>query len=65
MNLVDAFGILLSAFMLVGFVWALLDMLLKISRQPKREGPIDWANLSSHPLVPETVKIKDPPNVRS
>lgn len=64
MILVDAFGILLSAFMVIGFIWALLDMLYRISRQPKRKGPADWTNLSSYPLVPEFVKKKDSPNFR-
>ncbi len=64
MILVEVFGILLSAFMVVGFIWGLIDMLLKISRQPKRKEPADWTNLSPYPLVPEMVKIKDSPIVR-
>lgn len=64
MSLLDAFGILLSAFLVVGFIWGLLDMLHKISRQPKRKASTDWTNLSPYPLVPEMVKIKDSPIVR-
>lgn len=64
MNLADAFGILLSAFLVLGLILALIDMLIKISRQPKRKGPADWTTMSPYPLVPEMVKIKDSPNLR-
>ncbi|MCK5645714.1 MAG: hypothetical protein KAH97_02980 [Anaerolineales bacterium] len=60
MSLVDGFGIFLSAVMAGGFLWALVDLLVKIRRQPKKTGPIDLTRLSSYPLVPEMIKQEKP-----
>lgn len=59
MTLVDTFGILLSFILVGGFLWALVDLLVKIVRQPKRSEPTDLTALSPYPLVPEMIKHEE------
>ncbi len=61
MIVADALGVLVGAMLIIGFGWAILDLLIKILRQPKREGPIDLCSLSPYPLVPEPVKTSELP----
>jgi hypothetical protein len=49
----------LGGTLMVGFVWALIDLMIKIAKQPKREEPIDLVGLSSYPFVPDVVRIDD------
>ena len=51
MGLVDILGIALSGFLLAGIGWALVDLLLKIHRQPKR--PLNMLRMTSYPFVPD------------
>ena len=60
MAFVDYFGIFISVLLVGGLLWALIDLLWKIHRQPKKEGPVDLTRLSSYPFVPEMVKTEDP-----
>lgn len=59
MALVDFFGILLSLVLVGGFLWALVDLLVRIVRQPKRSEPTDLTALSPYPLVPEMIKSEE------
>ncbi len=56
MMLADALGMLVGAVPIFGFDWTILDLLIRILLQPKREGPIDLCSLSPYPLVPQPVK---------
>jgi hypothetical protein len=47
----EVLGYLLSAFLLGGFGWALIDLFVKIRRQPKR--PLDMLRMTSYPFVPD------------
>jgi hypothetical protein len=60
MSFLDYFGIFVSAVLVGGLLWALVDLLWKIHRQPKKEGPVDLTRLSSYPFVPEMVETEDP-----
>jgi hypothetical protein len=46
MAFLDYFGIFISVVLVGGLLWALVDLLWKIHRQPKKEGPIDLTRLS-------------------
>lgn len=47
----DVLGYSLCAFLLGGLTWALVDLLTKIRRQPKR--PLDMLRMTSYPFVPD------------
>lgn len=47
----DFIGIAISALLIAGFGWALLDLGSRIVKQPKR--PFNMLKLSSYPLVPD------------
>ncbi len=47
----EILGIALYALLIAGFGWALIDMLIKIHKQPKR--PLSTLRLSSYPFVPD------------
>lgn len=42
-----------------GSHWALVDLLIKNIRQPKRSEPDDLTARSHYPLVPEMIKPED------
>ncbi len=44
-------GIALNALLLAGFSWALIDLLIKIHKQPKR--PLNLLRMTSYPFVPD------------
>ena len=44
-------GIAFYALLLAGFGWALVDLLIKIHKQPKR--PLSVLRLTSYPFVPD------------
>jgi hypothetical protein len=47
----DILGPAVSGLLLAGFAWALIDLLIKIHRQPKRK--FDFLRLTSYPFVPD------------
>lgn len=47
----DLLGYAITAFLLGGFGWALIDLFAKIRRQPKR--PLDMLRMTSYPFVPD------------
>ena len=47
----EILGITFSALLIAGFGWALIDLLIKIHKQPKR--PISMLRLTSYPFVPD------------
>ncbi len=44
-------GIAFNALLIAGFGWALIDMLIKIHKQPKRS--LSVLRMSSYPFVPD------------
>ena len=44
-------GIALSALLIAGFGWALIDLLIRIHKQPKR--PLSLLRMTSYPFVPD------------
>ena len=60
MTFLDYFGMFISVVLVGGFLWALVDLLVRIHRQPKKAGPVDLTRLSSYPFVPEMAEVKDP-----
>lgn len=55
-------GIAISAFLLGGFGWALIDLLSRIRKQPKQ--PFNLLKLSPYPLVPDEVVREQPQDGR-
>ena len=51
MGLVDILGVAVYGFLIVGFSWALVDLLIKIHKQPKR--PLKMLRMTSYPFVPD------------
>jgi hypothetical protein len=51
MSPTDVLGQAIAGLLLAGFVWALIDLLVKIHRQPKRK--FDFLRLTSYPFVPD------------
>ena len=47
----EILGIAFYGLLMAGFGWALIDMLIKIHKQPKR--PLSTLRLSSYPFVPD------------
>lgn len=60
MTFLDYFGILITVVLAGGMIWAVVDLMVKIHRQPKKSGPVDLTRLSPYPFVPELVDTKDP-----
>ena len=44
-------GIAFYALLMAGFGWAMIDMMIKIHKQPKR--PLSVLRMSSYPFVPD------------
>ena len=44
-------GIALYALLIAGFSWALIDLLIRIHKQPKR--PLSILRMTSYPFVPD------------
>ncbi len=44
-------GIAFNALLLAGFSWAVIDLLIRIHKQPKR--PLSTLRMSSYPFVPD------------
>ena len=44
-------GVTIYALLLAGFGWALIDLLIRIHKQPKR--PLSVLRLTSYPFVPD------------
>jgi hypothetical protein len=59
MILADVIGMVFTAVMGIGLIGSLVDLLIKIHRQPKRKEPLDLVSLSPYPLVPELVRADD------
>mgnify|MGYP001598019396 CR=1 FL=1 len=51
MTIPDFLGYTLVASLLAGFLWALVDLQVKIHRQPRR--PLSVLRLTSYPFVPD------------
>lgn len=51
-------GIAVSALLVCGFGWALIDLLTRIRKQPKQ--PLNLLKLSPYPLVPDEVATEHP-----
>ena len=47
----EILGIAFSALLMAGFGWALVDLLIKIHKQPKR--PLSMLRMTSYPFVPD------------
>ena len=47
----EILGMLLSALLMAGFGWALIDLLIRIHKQPKR--PLSILRMTSYPFVPD------------
>ena len=47
----EILGIAFSALLMAGFGWALIDLLIKIHKQPKR--PLKMLRMTSYPFVPD------------
>jgi hypothetical protein len=47
----EILGMTISALLLAGFSWAMIDLLIKIHKQPKR--PLSVLRVSSYPFVPD------------
>jgi hypothetical protein len=59
MSIVEVFGMLMTAVLVLGLIWSLVDLLVKIHRQPKKKEPADLTALSPYPLVPEPIRRND------
>lgn len=51
-------GIAISALLVGGFGWALIDLFSRIHKQPKQ--PFNLLKLSPYPLVPDEVPAEHP-----
>lgn len=51
MGLADILGIAVYGVLIAGFGWALIDLFIKIHKQPKR--PLNMLRMSSYPFVPD------------
>ena len=51
MTIPDFLGFTLVTSLLAGFLWALVDLQVKIHRQPRR--PLSVLRLTSYPFVPD------------
>lgn len=53
----DVLGNAIVGLLLAGFGWALIDLLIKIHRQPKRK--LDLLRLTSYPFVPDDELLEE------
>ena len=53
MTVGDVLGYAVVTLLLAGFAWALIDLLIKIAKKPKRKEPFSFLRLTSYPFVPE------------
>ncbi len=44
-------GVTIYALLIAGFGWALVDLLIRIHKQPKR--PLNFLRVTSYPFVPD------------
>ena len=49
-------GIAFYALLMAGFGWAMIDMMIKIHKQPKR--PLSVLRMSSYPFVPDDENLE-------
>lgn len=59
MLFMDVVGMMLTAVLGIGLIGSLVELLVKISRQPKKEEPSDWTAMSSYPLVAQVVRTDE------
>jgi hypothetical protein len=59
MLFMDVVGMMLTAVLGIGLIGSLVDLLVKISHQPKREEPSDWTAMSPYPLVAQVVRTDE------
>ena len=60
MTLGDILGYVLVSILLAGFGWALIDLLVRIAKQPKRESNGDILPLLPYPFLPPRDSEKKP-----
>ncbi len=51
--MVDFFGGFLTFTLFAGAVWGLVDLLIRIARQPVREDAGEWWVFSTYPFIPQ------------
>jgi hypothetical protein len=59
MVFMDVLGMALTALLGIGLIGSLVDLLIKISRQPKKDEPADWTAMSPYPLVAQVVRTDE------